>query len=252
MAVMNKSTLIWLLILIIIMTVSANAASFQIPTINLEIGESDESDDLVLSLKILLLLTVLTLAPAALVMMTAFTRIIIVLALIRNALAIRQMPPNQVLIGLALFLTIFIMNPIFQEINANALQPYLAGEIGQEEALTKALDPLRNFMFRQTREKDLALFIELSGSERPRNKDDVSTLVLIPAFVLSEIKTAFEIGFIIYIPFLIIDMFVASTLMSLGMMMLPPVMISLPFKLLLFILVDGWYLVIKSLITTFN
>ncbi|WP_205665625.1 flagellar type III secretion system pore protein FliP [Anoxybacter fermentans] len=249
---MNKSTLIWLLILIIIMTVSANAASFQIPTINLEIGESDESDDLVLSLKILLLLTVLTLAPAALVMMTAFTRIIIVLALIRNALAIRQMPPNQVLIGLALFLTIFIMNPIFQEINANALQPYLAGEIGQEEALTKALDPLRNFMFRQTREKDLALFIELSGSERPRNKDDVSTLVLIPAFVLSEIKTAFEIGFIIYIPFLIIDMFVASTLMSLGMMMLPPVMISLPFKLLLFILVDGWYLVIKSLITTFN
>ena len=237
---------------VIIFSFSVNAAPFEIPNVNLEIGESDEADDLVLGLQILLMLTVLTLAPAVLIMMTSFTRIVIVLGLIRNALAVRRMPPNQVIIGLALFLTFFIMGPVFQDINENAVQPYLAEEINQEEALDRTLGPMREFMFKQTREKDLALFIEVSDSARPRNHNDIKTTVLIPAFVLSEIKKAFEIGFIIYIPFLIIDMFVASTLMSLGMMMLPPVMISLPFKLLLFILVDGWYLVIKSLITTFN
>ncbi len=250
---MNKRTVIFLL-LIFVVTFSGviKAAELEIPTINLQIGESGEADDLVLSLKILLLLTVLTLAPAAIILTTSFTRIIIVLSLVRNALGIQRVPPNQVIVGLALFLTFFIMTPTFEEINVNALQPYLAGEIDQETALTSAVSPMRDFMFAQVEEKELSLFIEASGAERPRNHDDISTLVLIPAFVISELKKAFVIGFLIYLPFIIVDMVVASILMSLGMMMLPPVMISLPFKLLLFVLVDGWYLVIKSLITTFS
>ncbi|MCK4257451.1 MAG: flagellar type III secretion system pore protein FliP [Halanaerobiales bacterium] len=249
---MNKTTVILLLLIfVVIYSGTIKAEPIEIPNINLQIGESGEADDLVLSLKILLLLTVLSLAPAALIMTTSFTRIIIVLSLIRNALGIQRMPPNQVIAGLALFLTFFIMTPTFQEINTNAIQPYLAEEIDQETALTAFLKPLRDFMFEQVDDKDLGLFLEASGSLRPRNQDDVSTLVLIPAFVLSELKKAFTIGFLIYLPFIIIDMIVASILMSLGMMMLPPVMISLPFKLLLFVLVDGWYLVIKALITTF-
>lgn len=238
-------------LLLVIITIPVKAEPIEIPNINLQIGESGETNDLVVTLQILIILTILTLAPAILIMMTAFTRIVIVLSLIRNALAIQRIPPNQVIIGLAIFLTIFIMTPTFKTINQEALEPYLAGEISQEVAIENALTPLRGFMFKYVNEKDLALFIEASGAERPRNHDDVSTFVLIPAFVISELKKAFIIGFMIYIPFLIIDMFVASTLMSLGMMMLPPVMISLPFKILLFVLVDGWYLVIKSLIETF-
>lgn len=251
MVAMSKKILIFLVVFIVMMTFSGKAAPFEIPNINLQIGESGEADDLVLTLQILLALTLLTLAPSALILMTSFTRIIVVLSLVRNALAIQRIPPNQVIVGLALFLTAFIMWPTFQAINQDALQPYLAGEIGQEVLLEKALSPIREFMFAHTTEKDLSLFINAAATERPRNKDDVSTLVLIPAFVISELKAAFIIGFMIYIPFLIIDMFVASTLMSLGMMMLPPVMISLPFKILLFVLVDGWYLVIKSLLETF-
>lgn len=233
-------------------TASSVASPFQLPSIDLKVGGGGGSKDLVASLQILILLTLLTLAPAALIMMTAFTRIIIVLAMIRNALSIQRMPPNQVLVGLALFLTIFIMNPAFTQINTNAVQPYLAGKITQDTAFHNALQPLREFMFAQTREKDLALFVQASGNPRPKEKNDVSTLVLIPAFVISELKTAFEIGFMIFLPFIIIDMIVASVLMSLGMMMLPPMMISLPFKLLLFVLVDGWYLTVKSLIMTFH
>lgn len=243
---------ILLLIFVIAFSGAVQAQPLQIPTVNLQIGQEGDADNLVLSLQILLLLTVLTLAPAILIMMTAFTRIIIVLSMIRNALATQRIPPNQILVGLALFLTVFIMAPTFQEINQTALQPYLAGEIGQEEALTLAQQPLREFMFAQTREKDLGLFIEASGGPRPKNRDEVSTLTLIPAFVISELKTAFQIVFLIYLPFIVIDMVIASVLMSLGMMMLPPVMISLPFKLLLFVLVDGWYIIIKSLITTFS
>lgn len=249
---MNKKTLVLVLLFIMAFASCVHAAPVEIPNISLQIGETDQSDDMVLSLQIILLLTVLTLAPAALIMMTAFTRIIIVLAMIRNALSIQRMPPNQVLIGLALFLTIFLMLPTFEKVNDQAIQPYLAGKINQEAAFENALGPMREFMFKQTREKDLALFVDASKSPRPKSKDDISTWVLIPAFVISELKTAFEISFMIFLPFIIIDMIVASVLMSLGMMMLPPMMISLPFKLLLFVLVDGWYITIKSLLLTFN
>ena len=207
---------------------------------------------LALSLQILLTLTVLSLAPSILIMMTSFTRIIVVLSFMRSALGTQQMPPNQVLIGLALFLTFYTMSPYWTTINNKALQPYLANAITQEAAMTEAVKPVREFMFKQTRENDLALFVNLSEIPRPNSPDDVPTTTLIPAFVISELKTAFQIGFLIYIPFIVIDMIVASTLMSMGMMMVPPVMISLPFKLLLFILVDGWHLLIRSLVTSFN
>ena len=204
------------------------------------------------SLQVLLLLTVLSLAPAILMMMTSFTRIIIVLSFVRNALGTQQLPPNQVMVGLALFLTSFVMMPTFTEINTKAVQPYMNNQITQTQALAKAEEPLRTFMFRQTREKDLELFVGLSKMERPKTYHDVPTYVLIPAFVISELKTAFQMGFAIFIPFIVIDMIVSSTLMSIGMMMLPPMMISLPFKLLLFVLVDGWHLVVESLVTSFK
>lgn len=203
------------------------------------------------SLQIVLLLTVLTLAPSILIMMTSFTRIVIVLSFLRNALGLQQMPPNQVLIGLALFLTLFIMAPIGQDINNNAIKPYTEGKITQEEAYQNAIKPLKNFMLKQTRQNDLNLFVSLAKINI-NNVEDLPMRVVIPAFIISELKTAFEIGFIIYIPFLIIDIIVASVLMSMGMFMLPPVLISLPFKVLLFILVDGWNLVVKSLILGFR
>ena len=185
-------------------------------------------------------------------MVTSFTRIIIVLSFTRNALGTQQMPPNQVLIGLALFLTFFIMSPVISDINTNAFQPYVQGQITQEQAITKAMDPLRNFMLKNVYEKDLALFINLSQAEQPVKSDEIPTTALIPAFIISELKRAFIMGFYLYIPFIMIDMVVASTLMSMGMMMLPPVMISLPFKLLLFVMVDGWNLIVKTLVMSFN
>lgn len=216
------------------------------------VNNNNDPNNYVVSIQLLILLTILTLAPSILIMMTSFTRIIIVLAFIRNALGTQRIPPNQVLIGLALFLTFFIMAPIASEINEEAIQPFIKEEISQEEAFDKALEPIREFMFRQTRNKDLALFLNISDSKDVKELDDIPTKVLIPSFIISELKTAFEIGFIIYIPFLVIDMVVASTLMSMGMMMLPPVIISLPFKLLLFIMVDGWNLITKSLIMGFK
>ena len=204
------------------------------------------------SLQILMLLTVLSLAPAILMMMTSFTRIIIVLSFVRNALGTQQLPPNQVLVGLSLFLTFFIMTPTWNQINTNAVQPYMKNQITQTEALVKAEEPIRMFMFKQTREKDLELFVGLAKMERPKTYRNVPTYVLIPAFVISELKTAFQMGFAIFIPFIVIDMIVSSTLMSIGMMMLPPMMIALPFKLLLFVLVDGWHLVVESLVTSFH
>ncbi|WP_029689047.1 flagellar type III secretion system pore protein FliP [Thermoanaerobacter sp. A7A] len=203
------------------------------------------------SLQIVLLLTVLTLAPSILIMMTSFTRIVIVLSFLRNALGLQQMPPNQVLIGLALFLTLFIMAPVGQDINNNAIKPYAEGKITQQEAYQNAIKPLKNFMLKQTRQNDLNLFVSLAKI-KVNNPEDLPMKVVIPSFIISELKTAFEIGFIIYIPFLIIDIVVASVLMSMGMFMLPPVLISLPFKILLFILVDGWNLVVKSLILGFR
>ncbi|WP_040413349.1 flagellar type III secretion system pore protein FliP [Desulfosporosinus sp. OT] len=204
------------------------------------------------SIQLLLLTTVLSLAPAILMLMTSFTRIIIVLSFVRNALGTQQLPPNQVMAGLALILTFFVMAPTWNQINTNAVQPYMKNQITQTEALTRAEEPLRNFMFRQTREKDLELFVGLSKMERPKTYREVPTYVLVPAFVISELKTAFQMGFAIFIPFIVIDMIVSSTLMSIGMMMLPPMMISLPFKLLLFVLVDGWHLVVQSLVTSFH
>ncbi|MDI7741674.1 flagellar type III secretion system pore protein FliP [Lysinibacillus fusiformis] len=203
------------------------------------------------SVQLLLLLTVLSLAPSILILMTSFARIMIVLSFTRTALATNTSPPNQVLIGLALFLTFFIMAPTFQEVNTQALQPLFNEEIGLEEAYDRAALPFKEFMAQHTRQKDLELFLDYNQAERPASVEEIPLTMLVPAFALSEIKTAFQIGFMIFIPFLVIDMVVASVLMSMGMMMLPPVMISLPFKILLFILVDGWYLVIKSLLQSF-
>lgn len=203
------------------------------------------------SVKLLLLLTVLSLAPSILILMTCFTRIVIVLSFVRTGLATQQMPPTQVLIGLALFLTFFIMAPTFQEINDEALTPLFNEEISLEEAYEKASIPIKEFMSAHTRQKDLALFMDYGQYPRPETIEDIPLTALVPAFAISEIKTAFQIGFMIFIPFLVIDMIVASVLMSMGMMMLPPVMISLPFKILLFVLVDGWYLVVQSLLLSF-
>lgn len=228
------------------------AAQTTLPRLVMGVEAAEGPQDIAVTLQVLFLLTVLSLAPAILVMTTSFTRIVIVLSLLRNALSTNQMPPNQVLIGLALFLTFFVMAPTWQQVNQQALQPFLAQEITHEEAFARAMDPIREFMFRHTRERDLALFVDLSGDERPMDRDDVQTLALIPAFIISELKSAFQMGFILFIPFIVIDMIVASTLMSMGMLMLPPVMISLPFKILLFVLVDGWHLVTRSLLVGFQ
>lgn len=223
-----------------------------LPRITIEPRGEGTPQDFALSLQILLLLTVLSLAPAFLVMVTSFTRIVVVLGFVRNALGSQQIPPTPVLIGLALFLTIFVMAPTFSRIQSEALAPYFAGTISQKDALERGVDILREFMFRQTQEKDLALMVSLARIPRPKTPDDIPTHVLIPAFIVSELKAAFTMGFLIYVPFLIIDMVVASILMSMGMMMLPPVLISLPFKILLFVLVDGWALITRGLVLSFR
>ena len=227
---------------------NALAQGVTLPSINIGLKSVDNPTEVVNAIKVVLLLTVLTLAPAILILMTSFTRLIIVLSFLRQAIGTQQMPPNQLLVGLALFLTLFIMGPIFSQINKNALSPYLENKISQEKALDEALTPLRGFMFNQTRDSDLALFVQLSKMEKPKTRIDVPTTVLVPAFIISELKTAFQIGFILYLPFLIIDMVVASVLMAVGMMMLPPVVVSLPFKIMLFVLVDGWGLLIGSMV----
>jgi len=204
------------------------------------------------AIQIMLLVTVLSLAPAVLIMVTSFTRIIVVLSLVRNAIGIPQLPPNQVLVGLALFLTAFVMAPAIKTINDQAVQPYLNGTITQQDAMSRGEAPLRTFMLKQTREQDLGLFMKLSGQAKPATPADVPTYVLVPAFTISELKTAFQMGFVMFVPFLIIDLVVSSALLSMGMMMLPPVIVSLPFKILLFVLVDGWYLIVGSLVGSFN
>jgi len=223
-----------------------------IPFLNIAVDNADQPEKVSVVLQIFLLLTVLTLAPAILIMLTAFTRIIIVLSLLRRALGTMQMPPNQVLIGLTLFLTFYIMSPVWETINNEALQPYLNKKISQKMAVEIASKPIRGFMLKQTREKDLALMVKMAGLKRPNNVDDLPISVLIPAFIISELKTAFQIGMVIFIPFLVVDMVVASVLLSMGMMMLPPIMVSLPFKLMLFVLADGWYLIIGSLMRSFQ
>ncbi|MFA6448753.1 MAG: flagellar type III secretion system pore protein FliP [bacterium] len=241
-----------LIVMIAMPLLSAPASPLPIPKVTFGVSPAESPKDVALSLQIIFLLTILSLAPSILIMMTSFTRIVIVLSLTRNALGTQQMPPTQVMVGVALFLTFFIMAPVFNKINEDAVKPYMDQKIDHVEALHKAEQPLREFMFKQTRKRDLALFINLSRMERPKNKEAVPTHVLIPAFIISELKSAFIMGFYIYIPFLVIDMVIASALMSMGMLMLPPIMISLPFKLLIFIMVDGWALLARGLVLSFR
>jgi len=203
-------------------------------------------------IRIILLLTILSLAPAVLIMVTSFTRIIVILSFLKHALGTGQMPPNQLMVGLALFLTYFVMMPVWTDVNTQALQPLSKGEITEQEAFTRAVVPIREFMFKHVREKDLAMFVEMANVPKPQSKNDIGTYIIIPAFITSELKTAFQIGFVLFLPFLVIDMAVASVLMSMGMMMVPPVMVSLPLKVLLFVLVDGWRLVIQSAVLGFR
>ncbi len=249
------SPLVALLLLLSLVSgiTDAGAAPLSFPNISLSVGSGTAGGDKVsVGLQLLFVLTVITLAPTILLLLTSFTRIVVVLSLLRHALGTQQMPPNQIIIGLSLFLSIFIMMPVGQAINRDALTPYYDEQISGEEALTLATAPIKSFMLKQTREKDLALFLKITKEKRPDKADDISLAVVIPAFVISELKTAFQIGFLLYLPFFIIDMVVSSILLSMGMMMLPPVMMSLPFKLLLFVLVDGWNLIVGSLVQSFR
>jgi flagellar biosynthetic protein FliP len=223
-----------------------------IPRVGITLDEAQEPRDVALSLELLFLLTVLTLAPAIVISVTSFTRIAIVFSFIKRALSTQQEPPNQIMMGLAIFLTIFIMAPTIKEVNDVAVKPYFAQEINAEQLFERGMVPIRAFMFKQTREKDIALFLRLGAVERPRNQDEVPTYVLVPAFIISELTTAFKIGILLFIPFIVIDLIVASTLMSMGIIFLPPVLISLPFKIILFILVDGWHLLTYQLVNSFR
>ncbi len=227
------------------------AQTLPIPTIKIGIGEAKDPGEVSVLIQILALLTILSLAPAILIMMTSFTRLIVVFSFLRQTLGTQQLPPNQILVGLSLFLTFFIMTPVWQTVHEKALIPYQEKKITQGQAIDEALKPVRQFMLRQTREKDLALFVNISKIPQPKNAEDIPTTILIPAYMISELKTAFQIGCILYIPFIIVDMVISSVLLSMGMMMLPPMMISLPFKIILFVLVDGWNLVVGSLVRSF-
>ncbi|BBO79806.1 flagellar biosynthetic protein FliP [Desulfosarcina ovata subsp. sediminis] len=244
--------ILWVLIPIGLILLAGSAWG-QMPAPLLSIGVDQEADPgrMTVVMQLFLLMTVLSLAPSILIMLTSFTRIAIVFSLLRQAMGTNQLPPNQVVIGLSLFLTFYVMAPVWQQVNEEALQPLLAKEISQTQALEKALVPIRKFMISQTREKDLALLVNVAKLQRPANVGEVPTTVLIPSFIISELKTAFQIGFMLYVPFLIIDMVVASVLLSMGMMMLPPIMVSLPFKLMIFVLADGWYLIAGSLVKSF-
>ncbi len=226
---------------------SGTGTQLTIPSVSIDAVPVESGEDFVLTLQLLGVITVLALAPSILVMMTCFTRIIVVFSFLKQALGTNTQPPNQLLTGLALFLTFFVMQPTLDRANNEGLQPYLQEKITQDEAITNIVQPFRDFMIKHTREEDLGLFIKLSGGEAPDSIDDVSTWAIIPAYSISELKTAFQIGFLIFIPFLVLDMVIASTLMSLGMFLLPPQLISLPLKVLLFVLVDGWYLIVDSL-----
>ena len=230
-------------------TFAAEASESQ-PLVNIQVG-GGEAKQLSTGIQILILMTLLSLAPALFIMMSSFVRIVVVLSFLRQAMGTMQTPPNQVIISLALFLTFFVMTPVWQKVNETAIQPYLAEEITQTEAIDYATHPIREFMLNQIREEDLGMFLEMTKQPNPESVEDVPTHVVISAFMISELRTAFQIGFLVYLPFLVIDMVVASTLMSMGMMMLPPIMVSLPFKLILFVLADGWHLVVGSLMRSF-
>ena len=246
----------WLLfgslsLLLLATAFTANAEPMPLPSLNIGVGTSTKPSELAVTIQIFLLLTVMSLAPGLLIMTTSFTRIVVVLSFLRTAMGTQQAPSNQIILALAMFLTFFIMTPVWQQINKEAYQPWKAQQINQELAIERAVKPVRKFMLSQTREKDLALFVTLSKLPRPKNADDIPTVTIIPAFMISELRTAFQIGFLIFIPFLIIDMAVASVLMGMGMMMVSPAMISLPFKLMIFVMVDGWALLMGSLAQSF-
>ena len=230
----------------------AIACAVNLPTLSLGVKDAATPAEVSTALQVLFVLTILSVAPAILLMTTAFTRIVIVLGFVRQAMGTQNTPPNQVILGLALFLTFFVMSPTLNAINTQALQPYTKEQITQQQALERSVQVMREFMFSQVQENELQLFIDITKEEQPTDKKDISSMILIPAFMLSELKRSFQMGFMIYVPFLVIDMLVSSVLMSMGMMMLPPIVISLPFKLLLFVLVDGWQLVIGSLIKSFG
>ncbi|MBZ0253170.1 MAG: flagellar type III secretion system pore protein FliP, partial [Candidatus Methylomirabilis sp.] len=228
------------------------ARAAQLPTLSIGVADAEGPEETALAVKIMLLFTVLSLAPAILITLTSFARIVVVFGFLKQALGTGQMPPNQILIALALFLTMVVMGPVFTDIQTNAIEPYMKDELSQEQAFERAMQPLRGFMFSQVRDKDLALFMEISRVETPEKQADLPSRVLIPAFLTSELKTAFQIGFLLYIPFIVIDLIIASALMSMGMMMLPPVFVSLPLKLMLFVMVDGWSLIVGSLVRSFG
>lgn len=235
----------------IFLNIMPSQAALTLPNINIGMQTANTPQDFTNGLQILIWLTILSLAPSILIMTTCFVRLIVVLALTRQAMGAGTLPPNQVITSLALILTFFIMAPTFNEINEKALQPYMKNQITQQVALDRGIEPIRNFMFKQTHEKELALFVRMAKIEKPKNIKDVPTYVLIPSFILSELKTAFTIGFVVYLPFLVIDIVVSSVLVSMGMMFLPPSMIALPFKLIMFVMVDGWYLIVRSLVESF-
>jgi len=231
---------------------AATTVAQTLPKVSVEVGEASEPSDLSTTLQIVILLTVLTLAPSILIMTTSFIRIGVVLSFLRQAMGANQAPPNQLLVALALILTFFIMAPVANKSYQEGIKPYLEEQIDGEQAYEKAVEPFRKFMLAQTREQDLALFVNIAGLDQPASAEDIPLQVLVPGFVISELRTAFQIAFVIFIPFLVIDMVVASVLLSMGMMMLPPIIVSLPFKILLFVLVDGWYLLVKSLVESFK
>ena len=235
-----------------LLATTASLSAQTLPKISVEIGEATQPGELSTTLQIVILMTVLALAPSILIMTTSFIRFSVVLSFLRQAMGIQQMPPNQLLVGLALILTFFVMSPVVSKSYNEGVKPYLDEQIGKDEAFDKALAPFREFMLSQTREKDLALFVDIAKLDAPDNADEIPFHVLVPGYVISELRTAFQIAFVLFVPFLVIDMVVASILMSMGMMMLPPIIVSLPFKILLFVLVDGWYLLIKSLVESFH
>jgi flagellar biosynthetic protein FliP len=244
--------LLILVLLVLVVVAAGEAQSLPLPKLSVEVGKATRPEDVSVTLQILFLMTILSLAPAILILTTAFTRIIVVLHFLRQALGTQQVPPPQVLVGLALFLTFFVMAPTWNKVNNEALQPYLNNTMSMQQAYDKGVVPIREFMFRQTREEDLALFVKLANADKPQSREDVPLYALVPAYAISELRIGFQIGFVLFIPFLIIDMVISSILMSMGMMMLPPVLISLPFKILLFVLVDGWRLVVSSLMNSFH
>ncbi|RKX29869.1 MAG: flagellar biosynthetic protein FliP [Candidatus Zixiibacteriota bacterium] len=249
---MTKTATLIVISLLGLLILSADISAQTLPKISIEVGETQDNSDLSTTLQIVILMTVLALAPSILIMVTSFIRFIVVMSFLRNAIGIHQMPPNQLLVGLALILTFFVMSPVVNKSYEEGIKPYIDKQIDSDEAFDKAVKPLREFMLAQTREKDLALFVNIANLEQPENAEDIPLQVLVPGYVISELRTAFQIAFVIFIPFLVIDMVVASVLMSMGMMMLPPIIVSLPFKILLFVLVDGWYLLVKSLVQSFN